>query len=73
MGKDQRREIARRWQEDGVILEDPDSLYAEPEVTVGAGTLRSEAPRLGVGVEGVRVAEVPKAIRAGGPVRRAEP
>ena len=37
MAKD--REIARRWQEAGVILEDPDSLYAEATVTVGAGTV----------------------------------
>jgi bifunctional UDP-N-acetylglucosamine pyrophosphorylase / glucosamine-1-phosphate N-acetyltransferase len=40
MGKDDdRREIARRWQRAGVIVEDPDSLYAESEVTVGAGTV----------------------------------
>src|SRR5262249_30877992 len=39
MGKDERREIARRWQEAGVVLEDPDSLYAEPGITIGAGTV----------------------------------
>jgi len=39
MNKDERRELARRWQQAGVILEDPDSLYAEEGVTVGAGTV----------------------------------
>jgi len=39
MNKDERRELARRWQQAGVVLEDPDSLYAEEGVTVGAGTV----------------------------------
>ena len=39
MSKDERRELARRWQQAGVVLEDPDSLYAEEGVTVGAGTV----------------------------------
>jgi bifunctional UDP-N-acetylglucosamine pyrophosphorylase/glucosamine-1-phosphate N-acetyltransferase len=39
MTKDDRRELARRWQEAGVVLQDPDSLYAEEGVTIGAGTV----------------------------------
>ena len=39
MNRVERRELARRWQQAGVVLEDPESLYAEAEVTVGAGTV----------------------------------
>lgn len=39
MDKTRRSEIARRWTEAGVILEDPDSTHIGEEVTIGAGTV----------------------------------
>ena len=39
MSREQRLEIVRRLEQAGVICEDPDTTYVDPEVRVGAGTV----------------------------------
>src|SRR5262245_5967548 len=38
MDKGERMAVVRRWQEAGVVIEDPEATYIDAEVTIGTGT-----------------------------------
>jgi len=39
MGREQRVAAARRWQDERVVLEDPETAYIEDGVSIGPGTV----------------------------------